>query len=230
MSKMWWIRGWAALWMTLAMLSSCTPSIAPYQRKQRRFDAGKYAQATSAQTGSLYRQGQGGFLEDERARMVGDVVVIVIDEADQATRDSSTKVERASALTASAPSTLGLLNKLPSSVNPASLLSATSTNNFEGKGKVERGGRLVAILPVRVQEILPNGDFYVEGTKVIMVNDEEQHLYISGVVRQKDIADDNTVFSSRVADAEIEYFGKGTLSDNQRQGWLSRLFNKVWPF
>ena len=71
---------------------------------------------------------------------------------------------------------------------------------------------------------------YVEGTKVVMINHEEYHLYISGVVRPIDIDQENSVKSSTVADAEIEFTGRGVLSDNQRQGWLSRALGWLWPF
>jgi flagellar L-ring protein precursor FlgH len=83
---------------------------------------------------------------------------------------------------------------------------------------------------VRVRKVLPNGDLYAEGTKVVMVGAEEHHVYISGVIRPQDIALDGTVSSGRVADAEIEFTGRGDINDTQRPGWLSRLFKKLWPF
>ena len=77
---------------------------------------------------------------------------------------------------------------------------------------------------------LGNGDLYIEGTKVVMIGAEEQHLYVSGIVRVRDIAEDGSIPSSRIADAEIEYTGRGDVSDQQRRGWGSRLFAKIWPF
>ena len=77
---------------------------------------------------------------------------------------------------------------------------------------------------------MPNGDLYVEGSKVVMVGNEEHHIYVSGIVMSMDIDADNSVASSRIADAEIEYTGRGDISDQQRQGWLSRTMGKVWPF
>ena len=94
----------------------------------------------------------------------------------------------------------------------------------------ERKSTVMATLPVRVKQILPSGDLFIEGTKVVMVGAEEKHIYISGIVRKIDIAEDNTVPSSRVADAEIEYAGRGDISDTQRRGWLSRVLSKIWPF
>jgi flagellar L-ring protein precursor FlgH len=81
-----------------------------------------------------------------------------------------------------------------------------------------------------VRQILPSGDLFIEGTKVVMVGAEEKHIYLSGIVRRIDIADDNSVSSSRIADAEIEYAGRGDISDTQRRGWGSRVLSKLWPF
>ena len=77
---------------------------------------------------------------------------------------------------------------------------------------------------------MPNGDYYVEGRKVLLLNDEETHLYVSGVVRPVDISPDNSVASSYLADVELEYTGRGVLSEKQNVGWLSRALDYVWPF
>ena len=97
-------------------------------------------------------------------------------------------------------------------------------------GQTERGSRVNASIAVRVKQSLPNGDLFVEGTKVIMINTEELHIYISGVIRPEDIQQDNSVKSSLVADAQIELAGRGALTDNQTQGWLTRLLQAINPF
>jgi flagellar L-ring protein precursor FlgH len=128
---------------------------------------------------------------------------------------------------------VGLLAALTSKypdIDPAQLFATESEMSFSGSGKVVRRGTLSATLPVRVKQELGNGDLYVEGTKVVMVGDEEHHIYLSGIVRTADIADDNTVPSSRIADAEIEYTGRGDVSDQQRRGWGSRLLARIWPW
>ncbi|MBI4509608.1 MAG: flagellar basal body L-ring protein FlgH [Deltaproteobacteria bacterium] len=222
--------GVVTLFVLAPVLASCGGHIAPYQHKKRRFQPDDYPATPQASSASIYREGELGLFEDDRATRVGDIVVIRIDEFESATRDASTKMDRKSSTAAGIQNSFGLLSSLPQGVSPGALLGATSQNSFDSQGKIERGGRLQATLPVRVRRLLPNGDLYVEGQKVILVNEEEHHLYISGIVRARDIDSDNVVLSSRVAEAEIEYFGKGTMSDTQRQGWLSRLFNKIWPF
>jgi flagellar L-ring protein precursor FlgH len=77
---------------------------------------------------------------------------------------------------------------------------------------------------------MPNGDLFLEGTKVVLINNEEYHLYISGLVRPTDIQQDNSVFSSRIADAQIEFTGRGDLADQQRKGWFSKFIDWANPF
>ncbi|MEO8877789.1 MAG: flagellar basal body L-ring protein FlgH, partial [Polyangiaceae bacterium] len=77
---------------------------------------------------------------------------------------------------------------------------------------------------------MPNGDLFLEGTKVVLINNEEYHLYVSGLVRPTDIAQDNTVASTRIADAQIEFTGRGDIADQQRKGWGARLLDTLNPF
>jgi flagellar L-ring protein precursor FlgH len=107
---------------------------------------------------------------------------------------------------------------------------AMSSTSFDGKGDTTRSSRVQAAMAVRVKKQLPNGDLFVEGTKVLMVNEEELHIYVSGVVRPEDIAQDNSVASSVIADAQIEFVGRGVLTDNQHQGWLTRFLTQINPF
>ncbi len=214
----------------LLLASGCvTRHIAPHRPKVRTYDRGQYEAVGRLETGSLFQDG-GGFFEDDRARHIGDIVTIKVDEFDSASRDGSTKLSRTTSTQAGLPSLFGLANSLPLDISPSVLLGATSSNNVQGDGKVQRQGRLTATLPVRISGKMPNGDYFLEGTKVILVNDEEHVLYISGLIRPEDIQPGNIVLSSRVADAEIEYTGTGNVSDTQNQGWLSRVFSRLWPF
>ncbi len=214
-------------------LAGCTTHIAPYRAKKRRYKMGSYERPSNVGTGSLYVGGGRGLFEDAVASRIGDILVIVIDEQESASRDSTTQLERKNTVANSIGNALGLMAKLQSkfpSVDPAKLLGADSSSQFAGTGKIQRGGKLNATLPVRVRKRMPNGDLYIEGTKVVMVGAEEHHLYVSGLVRREDISQNNTVLSSRIADAEIEYTGRGDVSDHQRPGWFGRLMGKIWPF
>jgi flagellar L-ring protein FlgH len=213
-------------------LTACVTHIAPYQPKHRHFDAGEYAKASGPGGGSLYG-GTGGLFDDGSAKNVGDIVVIRIDERENASRDASTKLSKDDEAKYGMPAAVGLLSALQKKypdLDPSQLLSTTSNVKFSGSGSIERKGTLTAMLPVRVAQVLPNGDLYVEGNKVVMVGEEEHHLYISGIVRRIDLAEDDSAPSSRLAEAEIEYTGRGDVSDQQRRGWFSRIVSRVWPF
>ncbi|HEY1551349.1 MAG TPA: flagellar basal body L-ring protein FlgH [Kofleriaceae bacterium] len=211
----------------------CASHIAPYKAKHRVFEQGKYGNRSSANNGSLYAEGATGLFEDPVASRIGDILVIKIDEKDLASHQADTTLKKSDATSYGLPSAFGLvaaLQKKYPNIDPTSLFSSTSNVNFTGNGAIQRQGQVTATLPVRVVDMLPSGDLVVEGEKAIMTGDEEHHIYMSGTVRKIDIADDDTIPSSRVADAEVEYTGKGDISDTQRRGWLNRLLTKIWPF
>ena len=222
-----------ALAAIVAVAAGCTQHIAPYRPKHRSFKPGEFGEAPRPTAGSLYAQGAHGFFEDNTATRVGDTLVIRIDEQESATREGKTKLKKSDESSYAVPKMLGLMAKLQEkfpNLDPAALLATESESNFSGDGSISRKGKLSATLPVRVRQVLANGDLYVEGTKVVMVGAEEHHIYVSGTVRRWDILEDNSVLSSRVADAEIEYTGRGDVSDTQRRGWLSRAVSTLWPF
>ncbi len=216
----------------LLATAACTTHVAPYAAKRRTFDPGDYGEAPRGSSGSLYAEGNGLF-EDDIASRVGDILVIRIDERDTASRAASTKLDKSDTATYGLPAAIGLLATLTKKypdLDPEKLFATESEMNFAGAGTTQRKGQLSATLPVRVRRVLGNGDLFVEGTKVVMVGNEEQHLYVSGIVRRRDIAEDNTILSSRIADAEIESTGRGDINDQQRRSWGSRMLAKIWPF
>lgn len=218
----------------IALLSvGCASHIAPYHPKHRTFEKTSFGARSAASQGSLYAQGEGGLFEDPIAGRVGDILVIKIDEKDLASHEADTKLDKSDATSYGMPNALGFvaaLQKKYPGIDPTKLFSSTTDQKFTGQGAVNRQGQVTATLPVRVVDVLPSGDLVVEGTKVVMVGAEEHHIYMSGVVRRIDIAQDDTVPSSRIADAEIEYTGQGDISDTQRRGWLARIMSKIWPF
>lgn len=214
-------------------VAACTTHIAPYKPKRRHFDAGEFGARSTAQNGSLYAEGAPGLFEDPVAARVGDVLVIRIDEKDLAMHQADTKLDKSDDTSYGVPAAFGFVAALKAKypdVDPAKLFATTSSQKFSGNGAVSRQSQVHATLPVRVRQILPSGDLFVEGTKVVMVGAEEKHIYLSGIVRRIDIAEDNSVSSSKIADAEIEYTGRGDVSDTQRRGWASRALSKLWPF
>lgn len=212
--------------------AGCMSHIAPYKPKHRHFDIGEYGKRDASGDGSLYA-GATGLFEDAIATRIGDIIVIKIDENDSASHAANTSLSKSDDTKYGMPAALGLLSALQKKYpkdDMSKLLETTVSQQFAGSGSTTRGGQVQATLPVRVAQVMPNGDFYVEGEKVVMVGDEEHQIYMSGIVRRVDLDEDDTVLSSRISDAEVEYTGRGDIQDTQRRGWLSRVISKVWPF
>jgi flagellar L-ring protein precursor FlgH len=225
--------GFALLAIVVVTAAGCASHIAPYHAKHRKLDAGEFGARSRPSGGSLYAEGTPGLFEDHSASRIGDILVIRIDEKDVASHQADTTLNKSDATSYGLPGAVGFLAALKArypDLDPAKLFASTTDQKFTGNGAVKREGTVSATLPVRVVQILPSGDLFIEGTKVVMVGAEEHHIYLSGIVRRVDIAEDDSVPSSRIADAEIEYTGRGDISDTQRRGWLGRTLSKLWPF
>ncbi len=152
-------------------------------------------------------------------------MVIKIEEVADAKRSSNTDLSRQN--DAKAGWNLNLKDK---PLIPALDGARTGSSTFKGQGSTGRTERLAGTVPATVKKVLPNGNLFIEGHRVVLVNSEEQHFYVSGVVRPIDIEGDNSVKSSLVADAEIEFTGRGVMSENQQKGWMQRYLGWIWPF
>ena len=106
----------------------------------------------------------------------------------------------------------------------------TPAIQFSGSGKTTRAEDLVATLTTQIVETYPNGNLKIRGGKSVTVNNENQIIYLTGIVRPYDITADNKVDSENILNAQISYTGKGVVSDNQTPGWLTRIFDHTWPF
>jgi flagellar L-ring protein precursor FlgH len=212
----------------------CSAShIGAYKPKRREYslDAQSAKEDDNRAEGSLWQPGRPASMlfTDARALRVNDLVVIKVEEVADAKRSANTDLTRESDSAAQISAFLGLLGKLKSAgIDPT--LGGSSSGHFKGDGQSGRTEYLTATVPAMVRKVLPNGNLFVEGHRVVLVNAEEQHFYISGVVRPIDIDQENSVKSAMVADAEIEFVGNGVLTDNQHQGWFQRYFGWIWPF
>ena len=214
---------------------ACGPAhVGSYTPKKRNYELPEASKATAdtAAPGSLWNEGRPASMlfTDARALRVNDLVVIKVEEVADAKRSTNTDTDRNSQSSAEISEFLGLLAKLKGAGIAPAKMGGKSSSSFTGKGNTGRTEYLQATVPAVVRKVLPNGNLFVEGHRVILVNAEEQHFYISGVVRPIDIDQENSVKSSMVADAEIEFVGRGVLTDNQSQGWFSALLGKIWPF
>lgn len=169
--------------------------------------------------GSLWTSSTSMFA-DQKARRPGDLVTIIILERSQASQEAQTSTRQDASVNLG-PGTGLLQTMIP-------LIGASGGDNANARGSTTRGGSIQARMTTRVVEILPSGNMRIEGRQMIVVNGEEQEILVSGVVRPRDIAPDNSVLSTYVADAVITFTGQGPLGDKQEPGILTKLFN--WLF
>lgn len=160
---------------------------------------------------------------DIKAHQVGDVLTVLIVEQNRASNQVETITEKSTQIDASGGPGIGSLGFIP-----LFGVKADNSNKFDGKGKNLRAGSIRAKISVTVVEVRVNGDLVIEGHRIIGINGEEESIYVSGVVRSKDITPDNTIQSHLIADAEISYTGKGDASTGSRPGFFTRLIN--WIF
>lgn len=192
--------------------------------------------------GSLFQPGEARYLYgDERARQVGDVVMVQIVETSSANHKANTTSERESSLNfgienwgskndAGLVPIIGSTVGLAGHVGTTPMFKASATNSFEGDGETKRTSNVTATLAARVVRELPGGLLQIEGAREVKVNNETQILVVRGLARSKDITPRNTIQSTYLADAKIELYGEGVLADKQRPGWLTRILDQVWPF
>lgn len=187
----------------------------------------------SSQAGSLWKPDVSkSMFSDKRARSVGDIVTILVQENNAATKENSTKTARSSSTDASlntflfSPAASGLLSK--GGKMPA--MNFGSKNSFDGGGTINNSEKITARIAVRVIDVLPNGNLVLEGKRQTSFAGEKQDAILRGTVRSDDVSANNTVYSYNVADATIQYTSKGTISDSQKKGWFTRTWDKVSPF
>ena len=187
--------------------------------------------------GSLWQEenGRAYLYEDLRAMRIGDIITILIVEKHKGSKSADTNAERDSTISNGIGGTgMGYLGipgiRLGGEAKRGFGIDATAKSKFGGKGATNREDTLTGTISAIVTEVLPNGDLRVEGRREVTVNSERQIMTIGGIVRRVDVNTKNTVQSSAIADAKIEYSGLGVVDDVQRPGWLVRILDWVYPF
>ncbi|HEX5803791.1 MAG TPA: flagellar basal body L-ring protein FlgH [Azospira sp.] len=164
--------------------------------------------------------------EDRRARYVGDTLTITITENTSASTSSNSSANRTSSISASVPTISGLPGKNFQGLS----LAAESENDFAGKGAAAAKNVFTGTITVTVIDVLENGNMLVSGEKQVAIGHGQEYIRLSGVVNPSYISSDNTIASSRVADARVEYKESGYISEAQVMGWLARFFLTFMPF
>ena len=187
-------------------------------------------QAPREVSGSIYNSATSNSLYgDGRAHRVGDILTIVLQESTQSTKSNKTSVDKDTSISLPQPTVLG--HGLSAFGQPISANFGASQTEFEGEGKSDMSNSLSGNITVTVHQVLPSGLLVVKGEKWLTLNQGDEYIRVSGMVRPQDISPANTVASTQLADARIAYSGTGAVHDSNAMGWLAQFFvGQLWPF
>lgn len=216
------------------------PDLAPIEQRPIRPQARSIAvpmptpEDASKEPNSLWRTGARAFFKDQRASDIGDILTVMIEINDEADIENSTTRSRSNAEDADVTNFLGfegqLANILPDGINPASLTSFGSNSSTAGSGEVGRSEDISLTVAAIVTQVLPNGNLVIEARQEVRVNFEVRELLVAGIVRPEDIASDNTIQHSQIAEARVSYGGRGQITDLQQPRYGQQLYDIIFPF
>ncbi|MBQ3060415.1 MAG: flagellar basal body L-ring protein FlgH [Desulfovibrio sp.] len=189
--------------------------------------------------GSLFAASeQDTLFADSRARRVGDIVVVKLVENTKAQNKAETNADKDTSNNYGVNALFGrsksgfipLVGIGPQARVGTPALNTTSVSDLEATGTTKRENYVTSSMAARVTRVLPGGLLQIEGAREIRVNEETEYMVVRGMIRARDVDADNTIYSTQIADATIEYYGRGVLADKQKPGWFTRLMDNIWPF
>lgn len=217
----------------LATLTACTT--VPLERDVFPNDP-EYApvsaaalQAAPNDSGSLYQAHYSiGLYTDQQARRIGDIITVIFDESYRSQKSAETTADKTSTNSMGVGSLLG---SVPTFNGKTFDVSTSADRKFSGNAEADRSNSLQGRISVTVADILPNGILRIRGERWLTLSEGDEYIRISGLIRPQDISPDNTVISSKVADARISFGGRGGINNATKQGWIDRiLMSPWWPF
>ena len=176
-------------------------------------------------SGGLFRSGysSGSLLQDKRALRVGDILTIVLDESTQSSKSAGTRFGKSSEVGVGVPRVFG-------KDYPDAETNISGSRDFKGSAESSQQNALRGAIAVTVHQVMPNGTLLVKGEKALKLNQGDEYIRLSGLVRVEDINNNNQISSRHVANARISYAGRGALNDSNKAGWLTRFFtNPLFP-
>ena len=187
-----------------------------------------------ASANSLWRVGARTFFNDQRAGKIGDILTVEINIDDNAKTTNSSSSSRTSGITAGIPHLLGLESSLgkilPGGFDPANAVSTNSKTSSDGSGAVTRQEQISLTIAATVMSVLPNGNLVIQGTQEVKTNNDVRQLTIAGIVRPEDITSNNTILHTQIAEARINYGGRGDTDSVQKTPVGTALMQRFTPF
>ncbi|RAI44937.1 flagellar basal body L-ring protein FlgH [Rhodoplanes roseus] len=180
---------------------------------------------------SLWRNGSRAFFKDQRAHQIGDLLTVSVNITDKAKYENESSRSRSGNEDSGVTDFIGTNTfNTAKAVLPGRILTSDSTSSSDGKGTIDRKETLSTTVAAVVTQVLPNGNLVVEGRQEIRVNYEVRELIVAGIVRPEDIQSDNTIDSTKIAEARIAYGGRGQITDVQQPRYGQQLFDIILPF
>jgi flagellar L-ring protein precursor FlgH len=178
-------------------------------------------------SGSLFKANYvNNIYSDSKAHRIGDIISVILSENTQAKKNAKTELKKENEFEMGAVSGLG--GQAVTLNGKALQFGFEQDSAFKGDSKADQGNSLSGNISVHVLRVLQNGNLMIRGEKWITLNNGDEYIRLTGVIRSKDINSNNTVLSSKVANARIQYAGTGTFADVNEQGWLSKFFSSSW--
>jgi flagellar L-ring protein precursor FlgH len=189
-------------------------------------------QPVSFNPNSLWRNGSRAFFKDQRAHQVGDIMTVKVKITDKAKYENETQRSRTNKEDSGVTDFIGskLIKNPATAILPGRILTADSSGSSEGKGSIDRKEELSTNVATVVTQVLPNGNLVIEGRQEIRVNFEVRELIVGGIVRPEDIESDNTIDSTKIAQARIAYGGRGQITDVQQPRYGQQVMDVILPF
>lgn len=209
-------------------------ALVPQQQEVMPMASARYPAPQPATANSLWRTGARAFFADQRAGRIGDILTVNIDIDDSATTTNSTSTSRSSSASMGVPNFFGLENSIskffPGGYDPEAMVSTESDNTKQGAGSITRQEKISLTIAAIVTQVLPNGNMVIQGTQEVRTNGELRQLTIAGIVRPEDISAANTIRHTQIAEARINYGGRGDISRQQRTPAGQAIVEQFSPF
>ncbi len=224
------------LLLLLFLLPGCMPSVKSVMTDEHRETVEAALQAPLSDpsiTGSLWAGNDAQIFTDPKAHKIGDLVTILVQEQASATRNLGTKKSKSSSRKTDLTAGLGYISALSASsgrFDPAAGIDLSDSKTFDGSGSTNNSDTLTASITAVITKVYPNGNMQVVGRRQVTINHQPQALVLTGVIRPVDVTADNTIPSSKVAQASISYGSGGELATVAHEGWAAQTLDQIWPF
>ncbi len=186
-----------------------------------------------SENGSLFSANSSvALFTDRKAARVGDIINVILQERTSSSKTANLElVKDNEILVGGASGSAQILGTTPNSGNVTLSADLLAEREFTGEAEADQSNQLSGNISVTVVDVYPNGTLLVRGEKWLTLNRGDEYIRLSGLIRPDDVSPDNTVHSTKIANARIAYSGTGTFADSQQVGWLGKFFNSpIWPF